>query len=539
MKRKLNLDLTDKLHSIYLRSFSKPMRYNIFFGGKWTGKSWAIALVFIFKFISSDKKDALVLRKYNKDHTISTYKTLKKAISIIDGFTSVVGHNFKGNFKFTKSPTPEIIYLKTGRKIMFAGMDDPGRVAGITTDDPNAFIGLVWYEEPIEVADLKTVSKLEQQVLAMINFEVVEDSALRPPIELENENLEIFFTMNSWRLLTSWIYDKFNRLFSTFNYDDIPENVEDFHLHETINALETDGYILKEDPNYLGGQGLRICHTSYKVLENMGLLEKKQIIKHQSRREFNTTEYLQISLGIPERDETFIFKKYEHDILREIPNMEERVPIMMGLDVGQLKDYTALEVVTTDIRYNWDTKKDDENLEYLVFDGEKKIKEKSLITQAKIIVDYILDVLLLKNDRSEFYMKKNGFIILIHKEADFKMIEPLYNEIKSREIEIMEDLKWIKLQWAPTTNTAKNRIGQRLEKWKALILSDRLVISHKNPALFSTLISTEIDSNGNRIEDKRVIDFLNAAEHPLNKLYLRLREYAIYTQYENKEIKID
>lgn len=525
IKRTKSLKLNEKVHAIYLRAMIKPMRYNVFFGGKWTGKSYAIAMLLIFKFLNSGKGDMLVLRKFNKDHTSSTYKTLKKAIRIIHEMVHDSGHNFQHHWKFTKSPSPEIEYLPTGRKIYFAGMDDPGRVAGITTDDPDAFIQFVWYEEPIEVADLKSISKLEQQILAGINFEVVEDSALRPPIEFDNELCEIFFTMNSWKLTTSWIFDKFRKLFSLFKYDDKD-------IMETVEELEKNGYIAKEDPSFMGGQGLRVVHTCYRVLEDMGFLSSKQLIKHKDRKEYNWEEYLLVSLGIPKEDETFKFKKHRDTLSRETDDLSERIPKCIGVDIGQLHDYSVLEALWTKVKFDWEAKRYREIHDKMVFKGELVIKDSSLKTQAKIMIDWII-----KLAEKNPLVYDLGIDILVDKTPDFKLIEPFKDAILKIQLEEKLDLSWIKIKYAPKTNKVGNQIGDRISKWDELIRDDRLVIYKENKMLYSTLINTEIDKTGKRIEDKRVMDAVNAAEHPLNKYYPYMKLYK--KRYRKKEAKKD
>ncbi len=508
MKRKLNIKLEENIHPVYLRALKKPMRFNIWFGGKWTGKTWAICFMIIIKMINSKNADVLVLRKYNKDHTTSTYKNIQKTIRFLGKILGEKGHNFEKNWKFRKAPSLEIEYLPTGRKIYFAGMDDPGRVAGITSDDPDAFIKYVWYEEPIEVADLKSLSKIDQQVLAQTNFEVVEDSALRPPVEFEDELVEIHMTMNSWRLLTSWIFHKFKRLFKTFDYKN----------PETINRLETDGYIIKEDPNYMSGQGLRITHTSFALLKNMGILPKSQIAKHALRKKFHWKDYMLISLGVPEEEESFMFMRHKKDVRKEI-DLKGFIPTECGIDIGQLNDYSVLELSWNKRVFDNKTERWKIIYDDIVYKGELVMKDPSLKSQSRKMINWLYEYSI------EFpAMRTQHLHMYLHKEADFKLVEP-FNELRAiMEDELATNLDWIKLVYAPTPNKAKNRIGARLQKWKAAILYGKLVIYPENKLLRKTFFNIEVDNNGNRIENKRIMDAVNAAEHPLNKTYYRRKK---------------
>lgn len=522
MRRRLDIDMSNEVHAVYQRMFTKPMRYNVWYGGKWTGKTYAISLSLVLKQLISGDGDMLVLRKYNKDHTSSTFKTLKKAINYLGKVMGEKKHYFEKHWKFTKSPSLEVTYLPTGAKIYFAGMDDPGRVAGITTDDVDRIIRYVWYEEPIEVADMKTVSKIEQQVLAKINFEVVEDSALRPPKEKENTLVEIHLTMNSWKLLTSWVYEKFNKLFRHFDYES----------EELVKELETNGYKLIEDSSFMDGQGARVVHTSYVLLKNMGVLPKTQLAKHKLRKLFAKGEYKLISLGIPEEDETFILKKYKKDCRDERDyNWENAYPFEIGVDIGQLKDYSVLEMQWDKRTYNYKTKQHEWAYDDLVYKGELVIKETSLNKQARIMIEWLLDNYL--EDYPE--MMEYGITFSIHLEADFKIVEPLAIMKEEIATERRMNLDWIRFAKAPSPNKKVNWTSQRAERWKQTLQWRKLVIARENKLLRKTLFNMEIDKNGNRIEDKRVMDAINAAEHPLNRNHKR-RTHTWLTQAQQKSL---
>ncbi|MCP3659501.1 MAG: hypothetical protein GY830_03940 [Bacteroidetes bacterium] len=202
MLRKGNISIYTLLPIVFAYVFTKSYRYNIFTGGKYTGKTYSVSFILVLKFLADPQKDILVLRKYNKDHLSSTYKQYVKTIKLLDKKLKKYGFNLESNFKYTRQPSPEITYLPTGQKIMFAGMDDPGRVAGMTTEDPNRYISMIHAEEPIEVSDLKNFTP-EGQTLAAINFATIEDSAFRADVDIENPQFEVYMSMNVWSFLSS------------------------------------------------------------------------------------------------------------------------------------------------------------------------------------------------------------------------------------------------------------------------------------------------------------------------------------------------
>lgn len=116
-------------------------RYRVVKGGRGSKKSTTAALWYIFNIMKHNDANVLVIRRYFKDHKDSTYAQLKWAI-----------HRLKVShlFKCTVSPL-EIIYIPTGQKILFRGLDDPMSITSITVE--KGFICWVWFEEFFQISN--------------------------------------------------------------------------------------------------------------------------------------------------------------------------------------------------------------------------------------------------------------------------------------------------------------------------------------------------------------------------------------------------
>lgn len=492
--------LTQLLPDIYTYVYAMNHRYNILTGGKNAGKTYGTVMMILLKFLFRKNIDVLVLRKFNKDHLSSTYRQYVKTIRILDTLLKPFGFKLEKNFKFVKQPTPEITYIPTGQRIMFAGMDDPGRVAGMTTDNPNIYIGIIHVEEPIEVSDLKGVSQEQQRTMA-INFATIENSAFRADVSIKNPIFQVYMTMNMWEFLSSWIYNDFP----------YQQNMD---WEGNREHLEGRGWIKYEDPNYMGGRGLLLLHTTYRVLENAGLLNEEQEAIHNSWKLYDPEKYDLISLGIPTLSDSLGMIKYKDTILREAPddyeeNNEVVIPTDAGIDIGQLQDDTAFVVFMNKYRNG--------KIERDYFHTSKKYsfsvpKEPSLKKQARMMIEKSLDIL-------EDYpiVSESKFNLLVHRQADFKLFEP-FNDMKIQiEKERNVSLNWLNIVWAPNPARADNKIGARVGKWKESLDFEKWIIEQDD--LYNDIIYMEFDRNLKRVEDRRKLDITNAAEQYINTYY--------------------
>lgn len=119
-------------------------RYRIVKGGRGSKKSTTAAFWFPYMMMKyyhqyELKPCVLVIRRYYNTHRDSTFAQLKWAINRLG-----VEHLWKA----TKSPL-ELVYIPSGQKIMFRGLDDPQSITSITVEEGE--LCWVWWEEAFQI----------------------------------------------------------------------------------------------------------------------------------------------------------------------------------------------------------------------------------------------------------------------------------------------------------------------------------------------------------------------------------------------------
>lgn len=122
-------------------------------GGRGSTKSSYISLELILQLLLHPQCHAIVLRKVDKTLRTSVYAQICWAIAAL-GLAS--------RFKCTVSPM-ECTYRSTGQKILFFGLDDPGKLKSLKV--PFGYIGLLWFEELDQFYGPEQVRNVEQSCL--------------------------------------------------------------------------------------------------------------------------------------------------------------------------------------------------------------------------------------------------------------------------------------------------------------------------------------------------------------------------------------
>lgn len=123
-------------------------------GGRGSAKSSAIGGIELpLMLMKHPDCHAVVMRKVGNTLRASVYAQVCWGISML-GLTA--------KFRCTVSPM-EITYLPTGQKIMFFGMDDPGKLKSIKV--PFGYIGILWFEELDQFSGPEEVRNVEQSCL--------------------------------------------------------------------------------------------------------------------------------------------------------------------------------------------------------------------------------------------------------------------------------------------------------------------------------------------------------------------------------------
>ena len=122
-------------------------------GGRGSTKSSYISLELILQLLLHPQCHAIVLRKVDKTLRTSVYAQICWAIAAL---------GLGNRFKCTVSPM-ECTYRPTGQKILFFGMDDPGKLKSLKV--PFGYIGLLWFEELDQFDGPEQVRNVEQSCL--------------------------------------------------------------------------------------------------------------------------------------------------------------------------------------------------------------------------------------------------------------------------------------------------------------------------------------------------------------------------------------
>lgn len=142
-------------------------------GGRGGAKSSYISVEIILLMLKHPNCHAVVMRKVGNTLRSSVYAQMCWAISSL-GLTS--------RFKCTVSPM-ECTYIPTGQKILFFGLDDPGKLKSIKV--PFGYIGIGWFEELDQFDGPEQVRNVEQSLFRGGSFSFCFKS-FNPPAMARN-----------------------------------------------------------------------------------------------------------------------------------------------------------------------------------------------------------------------------------------------------------------------------------------------------------------------------------------------------------------
>lgn len=152
--------MTYKLSDIISPAFTEPHRAIkagtinelVEKGGRGSAKSSHLSVEVILELLRHPDCHAVVMRKVGNTLRTSVYAQICWAIAEL---------GLMDRFRCTVSPM-ECIYRKTGQKIMFFGLDDPGKLKSIKV--PFGYIGIAWFEELDQFDGPEQVRNVEQSL---------------------------------------------------------------------------------------------------------------------------------------------------------------------------------------------------------------------------------------------------------------------------------------------------------------------------------------------------------------------------------------
>lgn len=142
-------------------------------GGRGSTKSSYFSIELILQMLRHENCHAAVFRKVGNTLRTSVYAQVCWAIGIL-GLTEY--------FKCTVSPM-ECVYIPTGQKVMFFGLDDPGKVKSIKV--PFGYIGIGWFEELDQYQGEEEIRNVEQSLFRGGSF-ALSLKSFNPPAAQRN-----------------------------------------------------------------------------------------------------------------------------------------------------------------------------------------------------------------------------------------------------------------------------------------------------------------------------------------------------------------
>lgn len=136
----------------YKEAWNYTGRYLVIKGGRASKKSKTMALRWIVKMMKHPEANLLVVRKVFNTHRDSTFADLKWATHRLG-----VAHLWQ----FKVSPL-EAIYLPTGQKILFRGLDNPLSITSITVE--KGYLCWCWFEEAYQITNEDDFDKVDMSI---------------------------------------------------------------------------------------------------------------------------------------------------------------------------------------------------------------------------------------------------------------------------------------------------------------------------------------------------------------------------------------
>ena len=127
-------------------------RYRIVKGSRASKKSKTAAIWYIYNLMKYPDANLLVVRKVYRTLQNSCFSDLCWAIRRL---------RVEKYWKVTKSPL-ELVYIPTGQRILFVGLDDPLKITSISV--PKGVLCWLWLEEAYEVTSEEAFDRLDKYV---------------------------------------------------------------------------------------------------------------------------------------------------------------------------------------------------------------------------------------------------------------------------------------------------------------------------------------------------------------------------------------
>lgn len=148
----MKVNIAKKIGKGYKKFWNFKGRYRVVKGGRGSKKSTTTAMWIVYNMMKYPLANTLVVRRVFNTHKDSTWTQLKWAVNNLG-----VSHLWN----FSKSPL-EAIYIPTGQKILFRGLDDPMGITSITVE--HGYLCWCWFEEAFQVMNEDDFNKVDMSI---------------------------------------------------------------------------------------------------------------------------------------------------------------------------------------------------------------------------------------------------------------------------------------------------------------------------------------------------------------------------------------
>ena len=229
----LETSIADEFKPVWFENC--PTRYRVIYGARDTGKSYTFAgLEPLIKILKDPRRNVAMFRAVFSDIKDTVFNEVQKALYRTGLFVyfQVKTHDY------------EIVYKKTGQKILFFGCDRGTSVNGIQV--PVGEITDFYFEEAYDLKDYDIFRKIDGSLRGEFGTYIAKNNFYIPK--------QVTFLMNPWTAEGCWVYEKFVKRFMP----DTPRTQE---------FLENVGYRLFIDQHVQleWGIGIALHQSSYKV----------------------------------------------------------------------------------------------------------------------------------------------------------------------------------------------------------------------------------------------------------------------------------
>ncbi|MDL2294897.1 phage terminase large subunit, partial [Ruminococcaceae bacterium OttesenSCG-928-D13] len=149
---KLSKLIGPAFHGVFKKVMDGLINELVLSGGRGSLKSSFASILVVMLMLMNPQCHAVVLRKVGDKLKNSVYAQIQWAIDML---------GLRSQFSYRQSPM-EITRKSTGQKILFFGLDDPGKVKSLKL--PFGYVGILWFEEFDQFGGLEEIRSVEQSV---------------------------------------------------------------------------------------------------------------------------------------------------------------------------------------------------------------------------------------------------------------------------------------------------------------------------------------------------------------------------------------